>query len=415
MPNAQVAGSFFLVLCVVLAACRAAGYVATRLRQPPVIGEMVAGVLLGPSLFGVLAPAAHAWLFPREALTVLYCAAQVGLVLYMFLVGLEFDADLVRGRLRSAAAVSASGIVVPLALGAALASHLYGDPALFPPGVPAWHAMLFVGVALSITAFPVLARMIYEAGLTGTSLGTLTLAAGACDDAIAWCLLAVVLAASAGSPAVALWAVLGGAALFFLARGPLRALLRSAAARWDTPAAHDRWALPGALVLLFLTAWVADRIGIHSVFGAFVLGLSMPRGAFRERIHAQLAPLTSSLLVPLFFAYSGLHTRVGAIDSWALVGQTLLILLVAFAGKGLACYAAARACGEPHQEAFAIGALMNARGLTELVVLNIGRERGLIGDALFSMMVLMAVTTTVTAMPAFAWISRRPQSAGRAA
>ncbi|MET0553416.1 MAG: cation:proton antiporter [Vicinamibacteria bacterium] len=415
MTNAQIAGTVFLELCIVLAACRAAGYVATRFRQPPVIGEMIAGVLLGPSLFGALAPAAHAWLFPREALTVLYCAAQVGLVLYMFLVGLEFDLELVRGRFKSAAAVSASGIVVPMALGAALAWHLHGDAALFPPGVQRWHAMVFVGVAMSITAFPVLARMIYEAGLTGTSLGTLTLAAGACDDALAWCLLALVLAASAGSPAVALWAVLGGLALFLAARGPLRALLRAAADRWDTPAAHDRWALPGALVLLFLTAWTADAIGIHSVFGAFVLGLSMPRGAFRDRIHPQLAPLTSSLLVPLFFAYSGLHTRIAAIGSWPLVGQTLLILLVAFAGKGLACYAAARACGEAHREAFAIGALMNARGLTELVVLNIGRERGLIGEALFSMMVIMAVTTTVTAMPAFAWAFERPRGAPRAA
>jgi Kef-type K+ transport system membrane component KefB len=415
MTNAQIAGTVFLELCVVLAACRAAGYVATRFRQPPVIGEMIAGVLLGPSLFGWFAPAAQAWLFPAEAMTVLYAAAQVGLVLYMFLVGLEFDLDVVRGRIRSAAAVSAAGILVPMALGAALAWHFYGDTNLFPPGVHRWHAMVFVGVALSITAFPVLARMIYEAGLTGTPLGTLTLAAGACDDALAWCLLAFVLAASAGSPAVALWAVLGGLALFLLARGPLRALLRAAAERWDTPAAHDRWALPGALVLLFLTAWIADAIGIHSVFGAFVLGLSMPRGAFRERIHPQLAPLTSSLLVPLFFAYSGLHTRVAAIDSWALVGQALLILLVAFAGKGLACYAAARACGESHRDAFAIGALMNARGLTELVVLNIGRERGLIGDALFSMMVLMAVTTTVTAMPAFAWAFARPRGAPRAA
>jgi Kef-type K+ transport system membrane component KefB len=415
MANAAVAATVFLELVLVLLACRAAGHLATRLRQPPVVGEMVAGVLLGPSLFGALAPEAHAWLFPREALTVLYCAAQVGLVLYMFLVGLEFELDLVRDRLKSALAVSATGILVPMALGALLAWHLHGDAALFPAGVEPWHAMVFVGVALSITAFPVLARMIYEAGLTGTSLGTLTLAAGACDDAIAWCLLALVLAASGGSASVALWAVGGGLTLFLFARGPLRALLRRAAAGLDTQAAHDRWALPGTLVLLFLTAWCADFIGMHSVFGAFVLGLAMPRGAFRERIHTQIAPLTSSLLVPLFFAYSGLHTRIGAVDSWRLVGQMLLILLVAFAGKGLACYAAARACGEPHRQAFAIGALMNARGLTELVVLNIGLERGLIGSALFSMMVVMAVTTTVTAMPAFAWISRREPPGARAA
>lgn len=415
MTNAQVAAAVFLELCVVLVACRAAAHLAARLRLPPVVGEMVAGVLLGPSLFGALAPAAHAWLFPKEALTVLYAAAQVGLVLYMFLVGLEFDLEVVRGRFRTAVAVSAAGILVPMALGAALAWHLYGDPALFPAAVPPWQAMVFLGVALSITAFPVLARMIYEAGLTGTPLGTLTLAAGACDDAVAWCLLAIVLGAAAGSPSLTLWAVLGGLALFLVTRIPVHALMRSVAARWDSQAAHDRWALPTTLVLLFATAWAADAVGIHSVFGAFVLGLAMPRGTFRDRVHAQLAPLTSSLLVPLFFAYSGLHTRVAALDSWSLAGQALLVLAVAFAGKGVACYAAARACGEAHRDAVAIGALMNARGLTELVVLNIGRERGLVGDALFSMMVLMAVTTTVTAMPAFAWISRRPLSAGRAA
>jgi Kef-type K+ transport system membrane component KefB len=416
MSTLETSAGLLLVLALVLAACRLVATLIAPLGQPPVVGEMIAGVLLGPSLFGWLAPDLHARLFPAPVLTVLYCAAQVGLTLYMFLVGLEFDAGLLRKRFSSALSVSGAGIVAPLALGALLAFRFRHDHALFPAGVASWQAMLFLGAAMSITAFPLLARMIHEAGLSGSPLGALTLAAGSADDAAAWCFLAVVLAGFSGHASVAVLAIGGGLAFVLVAWLGIRPLLARATSARSAPEASARRLLPGVLVLLMLTAWYTDAIGMHAVFGAFVLGASMPRGAVNEQLQRQMAPLTTSLLVPLFFVYSGLNTRIGLVASGGLWGATLLVLLAAFAGKGLACYGAARWQGEPHREALAIGALMNARGLTELVILNVGLERGLITPTLFTMMVIMAVCTTVTAMPAFGWIyGRRPFPASQAA
>lgn len=403
----DLAALFLLDMVVVLAACRLVGRLVQPLGQPPVVGEMIAGVVLGPSLFGWLAPDWHAQLFPKPALTVLYCVAQVGLVLYMFLVGLRFDLRLVRRNVKSAAAVSLAGILAPLALGAALAWHLRGNQTLFTPGIAAWEGMLFLGAAMSITAFPMLARMIHEAGISGTPLGTLALTAGSVNDAAAWCLLALVLAGAGGQASIAFLAVGGGLGLALFAFLVLRPLLARAAGALRTAEVHDRWGLPGTLVLLMLTAWFAHEIGMHAVFGAFVLGSAMPRGPLAERLENQLAPLTTSLLLPLFFASSGLKTHLGLLDSAGLWGVALLVLAAACLGKGVAGYAAARWCGEAHAEALAIGSLMNARGLTELIFLNIGLERGILTPTLFSMMVIMTLVTTLGAMPVFGWVYGR--------
>lgn len=414
MTNFDLSIQFFLQLAVILGACRLVGYAVRYCGQPQVVGEMIAGVLLGPSLLGWLAPGLHAELFPRTLesgggagtmphplMTVIYCTAQVGLVLYMFLIGLEYRADLIRRHLRSAASVSVAGIVVPFALGAWLATVFLTDQALFGPGVGRWEAMLFLGAAMSITAFPMLARIIYERGMSGTRLGTLALTAGSIDDAAAWCLLAVVLASFNHDSAIAWFAIGGGVAYTFVVLVVLRPLL----ARLTPSAQRQGEVTPPKLVLvlclLMLAAWWTDYCQIYAVFGAFILGLSMPRGIVADDLRRKLEPLTTSFLLPLFFVYSGLNTRIALVNTPTLWLIAAGVLLAACVGKGVACWAAARLNGEPNPDAMAIGALMNARGLMELIILNIGLERRVITPTLFSIMVVMAIVTTLMATPLF--------------
>ena len=401
MTSFQLSVLLFLQFAVILAACRLVGALVRPFGQPQVVAEMITGVLLGPSLFGLLAPAAQAALFPKASLPIIYSLAQLGLALYMFLVGLEFDLELIRKRVRSAVAVSWAGIATPFALGALLAHLLAPRFPLFSPELEHWEGMLFMGAAMSITAFPMLARIIYERGLSGTSLGTLALAAGSSDDAAAWCILAVVLSTFSGKIAIAALAIGGGAlyALFMFTLG--RRLLARLYARLERSQRGRGLVLPLTLILLSLAAWLTDTLGIYAVFGAFVLGAAMPRGALQKRLEGELAPLTTTYLLPMFFINSGLNTRIGLLDSWLLWGVALLVLAAATLGKGVACAAAARFAGEPWRDAVAIGALMNARGLMELIILNIGLERGVITPTLFTVMVLMAVATTLGAVPAF--------------
>ncbi len=408
---------FFLQVAAILGACRVVGWLARSLGQPHVVGEMIAGVLLGPSLFGWLAPGTQSWLFPKtltvgEAaighplMTVIYCLAQVGLAMYMFLVGLEFRGDLLRARARSAATVSLAGILAPFALGCLIAWAFAGNVALYKPEVDLHENMLFMGAAMSITAFPMLARIIHERGLAGTPLGTLALAAGSIDDAMAWCVLAVVLASFTGDTGLAIQAIGGGVLYAVLTLTVVRRLLAPLGRAAEREAGEEGGGLPPArlatiLILLMLASWTTDAIGIYAVFGAFILGLAMPRGRLAELIGARLGPVVVNLLLPMFFVYSGLNTRISLIDSWALWAIAGLILLAACAGKGLACFAAARLHGESTRDAAAIGALMNARGLMELIILNIGLERGIVTPALFSIMVLMAIATTLMCTPIF--------------
>ena len=401
MTPFEISVRLFLQLAVILAACRLVGRLVRPLGQPQVVAEMITGVLLGPSLLGLLAPAAQAWLFPPPTKPVIYALAQIGLVLYMFLVGLELDLALIRHRVPSAVAVSWAGIATPFLLGGALAVALSDRVPLFAPEVSTLQAILFFGAALSITAFPMLARIIYERGLSGTSLGTLALAAGCLDDAAAWCLLAVVLSGFTGDASIALLAV-GGGTLYVLSmltfgRRALARLYAWLAARGERASLE----LPATLVLLCLAAWCTDSVGIYAIFGAFVFGACLPRGPLQARLEGQVAPLTTVLLLPMFFVNSGLTTAVGLLDSWAIWGVAALVLGAAVLGKGIACGVAARLCGESSRDAVAIGALMNARGLMELILLNIAYERGLITQTLFTMLVLMAVVTTLAAVPFF--------------
>ncbi|MFN7942617.1 MAG: cation:proton antiporter [Thermoanaerobaculia bacterium] len=401
MSPFQLGIRFFLELAVILVACRVVGWLVRPLRQPQVVAEMITGVLLGPSLFGVLAPELQARVFPKETLPILYVLAQLGLALYMFLVGLEYDIERLRNKAKSAIAVSWAGIVVPFSLGALLAVATRGHYPLFAPEARTFEMVLFFGSAISITAFPMLARILYERGITRTSLGTLALTAGSLDDAAAWCLLALVLASFGHDASVAVLAI-GGGALYGIAMLTVgRTLLAKLFARLARYPESDDRILPVALVLLALAAWLTDTLGIYAVFGAFILGAAMPRGTVSETIEKQSASLTTNLLLPFFFVNSGLNTRIGLLFEPSIALVALAILAVSIVGKGVACMLAARFTGEPWRESLAIGALMNARGLMELILLNIGLARGLITPTLFTILVVMAVVTTVMAGPAF--------------
>jgi len=409
---------FFLQMFVILAACRFFGWLVRRwLRQPPVIGEMIAGVVLGPSLLGLFAPELQAFLFPPESKPILYVVAQLGIGLYMFLVGLDFRSDDFRTNAPSAVAVSVTGIVVPFIVAIIATPLLMNVPGLFSPGVSHFNATLFFGAAIAITAFPVLARIIQERGLNGSLIGTLSLSAAAIGDAIAWCVLAVVLASLGAGPAVAIIAIVGGialsAVLMFLGPRMFAPLGRLAEREHASGQPLSTTVLAAALILFTLSAWFADFIGLHAVFGGFLIGTAMPRGVLADRLRQLLEPFTLVFLLPIFFTYSGLNTQLTMVNSPSLLLIALGILAASIFAKLIACWAAARLTGQDNRTALGIGALMNARGLTELIILNIGLQAGIIGSALFSMMVLMAIVTTLMASPLFeAFYGRAARASG---
>lgn len=411
MTNVQLAVQFFLQLAVILVVCRVVGLAAARCGQPQVVAEMIAGVLLGPSLFGWCAPGWQQWLFPwdrsqsvRDTQSYLFPASQLGLALYMFIVGMEFRMDIVRRHFRCAMAVSVAGMVAPFALGAALGWVFHRHTGLFPAGTSLANAMLFLGASMCITAFPMLARIIHFKGLSGTVMGTVAIGAGAIDDATAWCLLAVVLAGVHRDPGAALLSMGGGLGFVVLALGVARPLLARISGRLIADGSLTESGFALGLAGMALGAWWTDRIGLHAVFGAFVMGAAMPRGAMTRDLMARIQPLTVALLLPLFFTYSGLNTRLGLLDSGWLWLWCGLVLTAAILGKGGGCWLAAKGCGLSNREALGIGTLMNARGLMELIIINIGLQQGIITPALFAMLVIMAVVTTLMASPIFDWL-----------
>jgi Kef-type K+ transport system membrane component KefB len=406
--NLQLAVHFFLQLAVILLFCRVVGIVAARFGQPQVVAEMIAGVLLGPSFFGALFPECQAALFPwdrsqmaRDTQSYLFPASQLGLALYMFVVGMEFRMDIIRRRLTSSLAVSAAGMLAPFVLGGALGWYLYRSTDLFPARTSLFEACLFLGASLCITAFPMLARIIHHKGLNGTTMGTVAIGAGAMDDATAWALLAVVLGSFDRDWGVAIRNICGGALYVGLVLGVVRPLfLRTGGVFLREGELTDAGLVVG-LSMMALGAWCTDVMGLHAVFGAFVMGAAMPRGGVAEGLVRKIEPLTVALLLPLFFTYSGLNTKMGLLGSGGLWMSCVAILVVAVIGKGVACWLAARATGIPQREAMGIGVLMNARGLMELIIINIGLQRGVISEGLFAALVVMAVVTTLMASPLF--------------
>lgn len=407
MTPAQLSVVFFLQLAVILATCRAVGWLAKRfLGQPQVVGEMIAGVVLGPSLFGLLLPDVQSQLFPAESRPILFVLAQLGVGLYMFMVGLGFRSEHFRQNARSAVAVSLSGMAAPFLVAILITPWLVSRD-LFGEGVGLFQATLFMGACIAITAFPMLARIIHERGLAGAPIGTLSLSAGAVDDAGAWTILAIVLAMLGGGPELAIKAIVGGGvfAIFILTLGPrLLAPLGRLAKRQG---GVRQTTLAIVVILFALSAFAMDAVGIHAVFGGFLLGCVMPRGVLCDGVRKQMEPVVVVLLLPMFFTFSGLNTQLTTVNDWGLAAIAVVVLLGSIAAKGLACWAAARFSGHDNATAMGVGALMNARGLMELIIINIGLQHGVIGPELFAMLVTMAIVTTLMASPLFEYVYGR--------
>ncbi len=394
--------TLLLQVTVICGAARGLGWCCHRFRQPRVVGEILAGILLGPSLLGWLLPTASSTLFPVSSLGVLSALSQIGLLFFMFHVGLALDTSQLRRSGRAVLLTSQVSILVPLLAGGGLALFLHDR---LSAGVSPMSFALFMGTAMSITAFPVLARLLAERDLLHTRIGVIALSAAAVDDITAWLLLALLIAmvrSPAELPPSLVSVGLSGYVLVMLA--VVRPLL--ARTRMARSSSIHRDGL--ALVLLFMmfSSWVTERIGIHSLFGAFFAGVIRPKNeALVRDVGERIEPLTTAILLPLFFAYTGLRTDVGALNSLAAWLDCALIVVVAVLGKLGSCAVAVRAAGASWREAFAVGVLMNTRGLIELVILNVGLDLGVIRRPLFSIMVVMALVTTFMASPLLQLIS----------
>jgi Kef-type K+ transport system membrane component KefB len=368
-----------------------------RIGQPPVIGEIVAGLMLGPSLLGAVAPAAYLLIFPASVMPFVGIVAQLGVVLYMFLVGLELNPEHLKGQVHATVAISHASIVLPFVLGATLALYLY--PMFSTSDVPFSSFALFLGTAMSITALPVLARILSDLGLTRTPAGVVALTCAAVDDVTAWCLLAVVVGviqAAAGSSLIV-------TVLTFVFIGVMFGIVAPAAARL-TRASADRDPSRGlvsmTILALLVAALVAEAIGVHALFGAFLLGAVIPHDSrLAKNMIGSLEYVVTILLLPAYFAFTGIRTEIGLLSGPSAWFACALVVFVATAGKVVGTLLAGRATGMAWRDAAAVAALMNTRGLMQLIVLNVGLDLGVISPTVFTMMVLMALVTTMATAP----------------
>ena len=385
-----------LALVSILLLGRWMGKLFSYFGQPRVIGEMVAGIMLGPSLLGPNLACRATLRAADRCRAYLGIIAQIGVILYMFLVGLELNAGLIRSKAHATIAISHTSILVPFLLGTILALWLF--PHYAPAGKPFVSFALFMGIAMSITAFPVLARILTDRHMETTPLGVVALSCAAIDDVTAWCLLAFVVGiaqAEVGGAVQTIFYAIGYIAIMLVVVRPLAVRYLSN----DSDAPQHRMAV-WVLVALLFSAMTAEWIGIHAIFGAFLLGAIIPHDADVARdFQHKLEDIVKILLLPAFFAYTGMRTEIGLVSGWQAWGFTALIILVATLGKFGGTFAAARFTGLDWQMSAALGILMNTRGLMELVVLNIGLEMGVISPTLFAMMVIMALVTTMTTTP----------------
>jgi Kef-type K+ transport system membrane component KefB len=395
-------GHVLLALAAVIALGRVLAAALQYVGQPPVIGEVLAGILLGPSLLGWLAPTAAGQLLPAEAAPYLGMLAQIGVVLYMFVVGLEFDTQLLAHRGHTALAISHASILAPFLSGVLLALAIFSR--LAPAGVSFTAFSLFLGVAMSITAFPVLARILTDRGLSRTPLGMLALCCAAIDDLTAWCLLAAVVGvatAQSGSVLAVIALSIAYVAVMLLVVRPLLARFGSRLLASDGEPLY----FTIVLVAVLLSAAATEWIGIHAIFGGFLLGVIIPhQSSLARSLGERLHLIVVTLLLPAFFAFTGMRTEIRLLDDLWLWMWCGLIIVVATLGKMGGTMLAARATGLGLRESAGLGVLMNTRGLMELVVLNIGLDLGVISPTLFTMMVVMALVTTLATSPALHWI-----------
>ena len=406
-PGSLMPDLFNLVLqiVVILASCRLVGSLFEKLRQPRVVGEMVVGILLGPSLLGSTAPTVSAFLFPVSSLGFLSALSQVGVVVFMFLVGLGINPGELRKYGHAAVLTSHVSITVPFALASVLALRLY--PRLSDSSVPFASFALFMGAAMSVTAFPVLARILADRRMLGPRLGTLAIACAAVDDVTGWCLLAyIVVLIRASRNQASVWTTAVGLFVFALIMiyGVRPRLARFEFTYRDQGALSEN-TFAMILLLALASALCTERLGIHLLFGSFLMGAIMPKDAgFVRYVNDRFETVTVTLLLPLFFAFTGLRTNINLIKGPEMWLFCALIVVVATVGKFGGSALAAWLGGMPPPEAASLGALMNTRGLMELVILNIGLDIKVISPALFSMMVMMALITTFMTVPALEWI-----------
>ena len=392
--------TLLIQVLVILVVARLVGWLFQKIHQPQVMGEMVAGILLGPSLLGWLFPGVSTALFPPASLGFLNSLSQVGLLFFMFLVGLELNPENLHGRRHAAVLTSHVSIILPFLLGTLTALYLY--PRLSDDRVKFVNFALFLGTAMSVTAFPVLARILTERKLLRTQIGAVAIACAAVDDITAWCLLAgVVLLVRASANITPLWITLFGSAAYILAMLLIvRRVLSKLESAYQNRGRITKNLMALILVLIFVSAWVTEHLGIHALFGTFLMGVIMPKHKdFVRALSDKLEDITVVLLLPLFFAFTGLRTSIGLLTGIEMWFYCALIIAVAIAGKFGGATISARLAGMSWREAGAIGVLMNTRGLMELVILNIGLEIGVISPAVFAMMVLMALITTFMTTP----------------
>lgn len=389
-----------LQIVAIILTARAFGWICIKIKQPVVIGEMIAGIVLGPSLLGLYFPDFFQTLFPPDSLGNLQFLSQIGLILFMFIVGMELDLHVLKNKAHDAVVISHASIILPFSLGVGLAYFLYESYA--PENVQFLSYALFIGIAMSITAFPVLARIVQERGLQKTKLGTVVITCAAADDITAWCLLAAVIAiVKAGSFASALYTIALALAYVLLMIKIVRPFIHRIGNISTTKESLSKPIVAIFFLMLIMSAYTTEVIGIHALFGAFMAGAIMPENnKFRNVFIEKVEDVALVLLLPLFFVFTGLRTQIGLLSDPSLWLVTGLIILVAVVGKFVGSALAAKFVGQNWKDSLSIGALMNTRGLMELVVLNIGYDLGVLSAELFSMMVVMALVTTFMTGPA---------------
>ena len=389
-----------LQIIVIIASARLFGYLFKKIRQPAVIGEIVAGIILGPSIVGAYFPELTNFLFPAASLSTLSFISQIGLILFMFIIGMELDLKAIGKQAYGAVIISHASIIIPYTLGMLLAYYIYRDYA--PAGTSFLSFALFMGIAMSITAFPVLARILQEKKLTRSKLGAMALTCAAADDLTAWCILAAVIALVKSGSSFSVLYTIGLAIVYVLVMLKIvRPFLEGLSHVYDQKEKRRTPIIALLFVILIVSAYITSVIGIHALFGAFMAGVIMPSSfSFRKIVIDKIEDVSIILLLPLFFVITGLRTQIGLINEghlWITFGW---ILLVAVAGKFGGSALAARMVGQSWKDSFSIGVLMNTRGLMQLIVLNIGYDLGILTPEIFAMMVLMALVTTFMTGPA---------------
>lgn len=404
-----------LQIITIILVARFFGYICKKIRQPTVIGEIIAGIVLGPSFVGYYFPEFSGMLFPEQSLSNLQFLSQIGLILFMFIIGMELDLKMLQNKAKDAVIISHASIIFPFTLGMGLAYYIY--QAYAPPSINFLSFALFSGIAMSITAFPVLARIVQEKGLTKTKLGTIVITCAAADDITAWCLLAAVIAiVKAGSVISAIYTIIMALTYVFLMLKLVRPFLKNVGEKYSNMESLSKPVVAIFFITLLMSSYITEVIGIHALFGAFMAGVIMPSTtSFRNIFIEKVEDVSLVLLLPLFFVFTGLRTQIGLLNEGHLWMTCGLIIAVAITGKFIGSTLAARFVGQNWKESLMIGALMNTRGLMELIVLNIGYDLGVLSPEIFAMMVIMALVTTFMTAPALElinWFSKEKMPAG---